>query len=58
VDGEANARHPNDPSEVRRRLANDALSMSPRERRQLVAMIDTALGKLRKPRRPRAPKQS
>jgi hypothetical protein len=47
------ARHPNDLREVRERLVNDVLTMKRAERRELIAFIDLALGRLRRARPPR-----
>jgi hypothetical protein len=48
VDG----RHPNDPQEVRRKLAREARTLSPSERRDLRELLDAALARLRRRKKP------
>ena len=40
------ARHPNDPTELRRRLAADVLALTAKDRSELVHVLDEALAQL------------
>jgi hypothetical protein len=50
MDSDVRSPHPNDPAEARVRMANEVRAMSGRERRQLLALIDAALTRIRRPR--------